>query len=82
MLFLQEEDTEYYYDLRKRTMGDNSKTNVLFKQTLNNVESFYKYIAGFDMSYDEFMELCRETWKDEDYGCFYIDSSKKKSDEN
>ena len=32
------------------------------------------------MSYDEFEDLCRETWKTEDYNYLYIDGSKKKSE--
>ena len=38
---------------------------VLFKQTLKDVEHLYRDIAGFDMSYDEFKKLCKESWTDE-----------------
>ena len=40
-------------------------------------ENLYRYFAGFDMSYDEFRVLCRESWKDEDFIIVFIDSSTK-----
>ena len=36
----------------------------LFRQSLRDVEHIYRDIAGFDMSYDEFKELCREAWNE------------------
>ena len=41
------------FDLPKRTIRNNSKTKILFQQTLKAVEHIYRDIAGFDMSYDE-----------------------------
>ena len=31
---------------------------ILFQQTFKDVEHIYSDIAGFDMSYDEFKEIC------------------------
>ena len=31
---------------------------------MRDVEQIYRDIAGFDMSYDEFKELCRDAWKE------------------
>ena len=42
----------------------NSNIINLFRQCLGNVEHIYRDIAGFDMSYYEFKELCREAWKE------------------
>ena len=33
-------------------------------------------VAGYDMNYDDFKELCRKSWE-EDYNFFSIDRSKK-----
>ena len=56
--------SQSYFDLPKRTIGNNSKIIILFQQTLKDVERIYRDIAGFDMSYDEFKTLCREAWKE------------------
>ena len=63
-------DLDVYYlsqsnfDLPKRTIRNNSNIIILFRQTLKDVEHFYRDIAGFDMSNDEFKSLCREAWRD------------------
>ena len=56
--------SQSYFDLPKRTIRNNSNIIILFQQTLKDVEHIYRDIAGFDMSYDEFKELCREAWRD------------------
>ena len=56
--------SQSYFDLPKRTIRNNSNIIILFQQTLKDVEHIYRDIAGFDMSYDEFKELCREAWKE------------------
>ena len=53
-----------YFDLPKRTIRNNSNIIILFQQTLKDVEHIYRDIAGFDMSYEEFKELCREAWRE------------------
>ena len=42
----------------------NSNIIILFRRILRDVEHIYRDITGFDMSYDEFKELCREAWKE------------------
>ena len=39
----------------QKTIRNNSKIIILFQQTLKDVEHIYRDIAGFDMSYDEFI---------------------------
>ena len=56
--------SQSYFDLPKRTIRNNSNIIILFQQTLKDVEHIYRDIAGFDMSYDEFKELCREAWRE------------------
>ena len=57
--------SQSYFDLPERTIRNNSNIIILFRQTLNDVEHIYRDIAGFDMSNDEFKNLCREAWRDE-----------------
>ena len=35
-------------------------------------------IARFDMSYDDFSDLCRKSWKAEDFNYILFDRSKRK----
>ena len=56
--------SQNYFDVPKRTIRMNSNIIILFRQSLRDVEQIYRDIAGFDMSYDEFKELCREAWKE------------------
>ena len=56
--------SQSYFDLPKRTITNNSNVTISFQQTLKDVELIYRDIAGFDMSYDEFKELCGEAWKE------------------
>ena len=69
--------SQSYFDLRKRTIRNNSKKIVLFNQTLKDLEHIYRDVAGYDMNYDEFKELCRKSL-DEDYNYLCIDRSKKR----
>ena len=48
----------------------------MFIQTLKDIEHIYRDVAGYDMNFDEFKELCRKSW--EDYNYLYIDRSKKR----
>ena len=56
--------SQSYFDVPKRTICMKSNIIILFRQRLRNVEHIYRDIAGFDMFYDEFKELCREAWKE------------------
>ena len=69
--------SQSYFDLPKRTIRNNSNRIILFNQTLKDIEHIYRDVAGYDMSYDEFKELCRKSW-DEDYNYLCIDRSKKR----
>ena len=69
--------SQSYFDLPKRTIRNNSNKIILFNQTLKDIEHIYRGVAGYDMNYDEFKELCRKSLE-EDYNYLYIDRSKKK----
>ena len=69
--------SQSYFDLPKRTIRNNSNKIILFNQTLKDIEHIYRDVAGYDMNYDEFKELCRKSW-DEGYNYLYIDRSKKR----
>ena len=69
--------SQSYFDLPKRTIRNNSNKIILFNQTLKDIEHIYRDVAGYDMNYDEFKDLCRKSWE-EDYNYLYIDRSKKK----
>ena len=68
--------SQSYFDLPKRTIRNNSNKIILFNQTLKDIEHIYRDVAGYDMKYDEFKELCRKSWE-EDYNYLCIDRSKK-----
>ena len=68
--------SQSYFDMAKRTIRNNSNKIILFNQTLKDIEHIYRDVAGYDMNYDEFKDLCRKSW--EDYNYLYIDRSKKK----
>ena len=69
--------SQSYFDLPKRTIRNNSNKIILFNQMLKDIEHIYRDVAGYDMNYDEFKELCRKSWED-DYNYLYIDRSKKR----
>ena len=70
--------SQSYFDLPKRTIQNNSNKIILFNQTLKDIEHIYRDVAGYDMNYDEFKELCRKSWE-EDYNYLCIDRSKKRN---
>ena len=53
---------------------------ILLKKFLKDAENSYKGSAGFDMSYREFNDLCKQAWKDEEYICLHINRCKKKTE--
>ena len=69
--------SQSYFDLPKRTIRKNSNKIILFNQTLEDIEHIYTDVAGYDMNYDEFKDLCRKSWE-EDHNYLYIDRSKKR----
>ena len=69
--------SQSYFYLPKRTIRNKSNKIFLFIQTLKDIESIYRDVGGYDMSHDEFNELCRKSWE-EDYNYLCIDRSKEK----
>ena len=69
--------SQSYFDLPQRTIRNKSIKISLFYQTLKDIEHIYRDVAGYDMNYDEFKDLCRKSW-DEDYNYICIDRSKKR----
>ena len=61
----------------KITIRKNSNKIILFNQTLKDIEHIYRDVAGYDMKYDEFKELCRKS-REEGYKYLYIERSKKR----
>ena len=58
--------SQSHFDLPKRTTRNKSNKIILFNQTLKDIEHIYRDVAGYDMNYDEFKDLCRKSW-DEGY---------------
>ena len=56
--------SQSYFEVPRRTIRNNSNMIILFQQTLKDIEHIYRDIAGFDISYDDIKELCREAWKE------------------
>ena len=54
--------SQSFSELPKRTIKNKSNRIFFFIQTLKYFEKIYKGFAGFDMSFDDFKELCREAW--------------------
>ena len=65
------------FDLPKRTIRNNSNKIILFNQTSKDIEHIYRDVAGYDLNYDEFKDLCRKSWEN-DYNYLCIDRSKKR----
>ena len=49
----------------------------MFDQTLKDIEKIFRDVGSYDMSYDEFKQLCRKAWED-DYNYLCIGNSKKR----
>ena len=63
--------SQSYFDLPKRTKRSISNKTILFNQILKDIENIYRDVGGYDMSYDEFEQLCRKSWEDFQYLCIY-----------
>ena len=50
-----------FFDLPKRTKRNNSDKITLFNRTLKNIENVWRDVGGYDMSYDEFKQVCRKS---------------------
>ena len=65
-----------FFWLDKKNYRKKSSTMILFNNALKYVDVFYRRIAGLDLSYDGFKDLCRETRRVEEYKDLYVDQSK------
>ena len=79
------EDLEIYYNsqsyfaLPRQSIRKNSDRLISFKQTLRDVQSMYYDIGAYDMTYDEFKEMCHKTWS-ERFNKLCIDMTKNKNE--
>ena len=69
--------SQSYFNLPKRKKRNNSNKINLVNQTLKDFEHIHRDVAGYDMTYDESVELCRKSW-DEDYNYLCFDRFKKR----
>ena len=69
---------QYIPELSKRKSGDNSNILILCEQTSNIVSRLNRDMIGFDMSYINCKELCREASEDDDKIDPLIGRSKKR----
>ena len=58
----------------------NGNIKILFRQISKDLESTFRDIVGFDLSFDEYKDFCREAWKDGGFNYLSFDRSKEKSD--
>ena len=65
-----------FFDSPKTTITSYGTKITLFNQTLKDIENIYRDAGGYDMSYDEFKELCKKSCED-DYNYLCIDRSKR-----
>ena len=42
------------------TIRNNSNKIIPFIETLKDIENIFRDVGGYDMSYDEFEQLCRK----------------------
>lgn len=54
--------SQSFHKVAKQCIRENVNLYILFKQSNNNLESFYKDQVDPDMKFDEFKELCKKTW--------------------
>ena len=57
--------SQSYFELPKRTLLKKSNKKILFIQTIKHIESLYRDVAGYDMSYDENEQFCRKSWEED-----------------
>jgi hypothetical protein len=61
-----------YSSIPKQLIRDNVNFIVLFRQDELNLKHIYQDHVGADMRFEQFKQLCSESWK-EKYGYFVID---------
>lgn len=60
-----------YTRIPKHLIRDNANMIIMFKQDEINLKHIFNDHVGSDMSFEKFMEICRECWKDK-YGFVVI----------
>ena len=53
-----------YFGLPRQSIRNNSDRQILFKQTVGDVQSIYYGIGSYDMIYDEIKKLCHKAWSE------------------
>ena len=71
--------SQSYFALPRRSIRKNSDRLKLFKQTFRDVQSMYSDIGAYDISYDEFKQMCHKAWV-EKYNYLSIDMTKNKNE--
>ena len=71
--------SQSYFPLPRQSIRNNSDRQILFKQTLKDVQSMYYDIGAYGMKYDEFKEMCHKAWS-ERYNYLYADMTKNKNE--
>lgn len=61
-----------YTSIPKRLIRDNSNLLVIFRQDNINLKHIYEEHIGNDMTFQQFLELCAQSWNDK-YGFVVID---------
>ena len=56
--------SQSYFEVPKQTIRNNSNIIIVFRQTLKDLQHVYGDLAGYNMSCNEFKNLCREIWKE------------------
>ena len=65
-----------YFHLPKNTIPNNSKINILFKQTLRDIIILFHNKPGLELNSEEWKQLCRKAWEN-DYDYLQIDRYSK-----
>ena len=69
--------SQSYFALPRQSIKNKSDRLILLKQTLRDFQSMYHDIGAFDMTYDEFKEMCRVTWGEKfNYLCINMTKTK------
>ena len=72
--------SQSFLDLPKITIRTISNLRIFLEYTWKAVEKIFRDDAGFNMSYDEFLDLYCNAWEKDLYS-HHFDGSKKKHDE-
>ena len=65
-----------YSKVPKQLVRDNVNLLCIYKQDKTNLQHLYDEFINCDMSYDSFVEICRNCWK-KDFGFITVDLTRK-----